>query len=97
MTIAVDLGRKATKQTNKQTKQGMTFQVNHLIAIYTYICCSKILVSNKKGKDPESIQSSATPDPEFQWENDNFTLDITNKSLEVGPFPTADHSASTSL
>ena len=29
--------------------------------------------SKKRGKDQESIQSSTTPDPGFQWERDNFT------------------------
>ena len=28
--------------------------------------------SKKKGKDQESIQSSTTPDPGYQWESDNF-------------------------
>ena len=29
--------------------------------------------SKKEGKDQESIQSSTTPDPGYQWENDNAT------------------------
>ena len=29
--------------------------------------------SKKEGKDQESIQSSTTPDPGYQWESDNFT------------------------
>ena len=32
------------------------------------------LQSKKKGKDQESIQSSTTPDPGYQWESDNFTI-----------------------
>ena len=28
---------------------------------------------NKDGKDQESLQSSTTPDPGYQWENDNVT------------------------
>ena len=34
------------------------------------------IVSNfkKEGKDQESIQSSTTPDPGYQWESDNFTI-----------------------
>ena len=31
------------------------------------------LQSKKKGKDQESIDSSTTPDPGYQWESDNFT------------------------
>ena len=30
--------------------------------------------SKKKGKDQESIQSSATPDPGYQWESDNVLI-----------------------
>ena len=30
--------------------------------------------SKKEGKDQESIQSSTTPNPEHQWESDNFTI-----------------------
>ena len=28
----------------------------------------------KEGKDQESIQSSTTLDPGYQWESDNFTI-----------------------
>ena len=30
--------------------------------------------SKKEGKDQESIQSSTTPDPGYQWESNNFTI-----------------------
>ena len=30
--------------------------------------------SKKEGKDQESIQSSTTPDPGYQWESDNLTI-----------------------
>ena len=50
--------------------------------------------SKKEGKDQEWIQSSTTPDPGYQWESD-ITLDITNESQEVSPFPAGDHKAST--
>ena len=30
--------------------------------------------SKKKGKYQDSIQSSTTPDPGYQWESDNFTI-----------------------
>ena len=36
--------------------------------------------SKKEDKDQESIQSSTTPDPGYQW-------DITNESKEVSPLP----------
>ena len=32
------------------------------------------LISKKEGKDQESIQSSTTPDPGYQWESDIFTI-----------------------
>ena len=37
--------------------------------------------SKEDGKDQESIQSSTTPDPGYQWENDN----VINESQEVSP------------
>ena len=30
--------------------------------------------SKNEGKDQESIQSSTTPDPGYQWESDNVTI-----------------------
>ena len=47
--------------------------------------------SKKEGKDQESIQSSTTPDPGYQWESDNVTINITNESQEVSPFSAGDH------
>ena len=44
-------------------------------------------------KDQESIQSSTTPDPGHQWESDKLTVDTTNESQEVSPFPAGDHKA----
>ena len=38
--------------------------------------------STKEGKDQESIQSSTTSDPGYQWES-NSQLDITNESLLI--------------
>ena len=35
--------------------------------------------SKKEGKDQESIQSSTTPDPGYQWESDNVTIKIRNE------------------
>ena len=42
-------------------------------------------------KDQESIQSSTTPDPGYQWESEKLTVDTTNESQEVSPFPAGDH------
>ena len=46
-------------------------------------------------KDQGSIQSSTTPDPRYQWESDKLTVDTTNESQEVSPFPAGDHKAHT--
>ena len=51
--------------------------------------------SKKEEKDQESIQSSTTPDPGYQWESETSQLDITNESQEVSPFPAGDNKAST--
>ena len=49
---------------------------------------------SKEGcKDQESIQSSTTPDPGYQWESDKLTVDITNESQVVSLFPAGDHKA----
>ena len=40
-----------------------------------------------------SIQSSTTADPGYQWESDKLTVDTTNESQEVSPFPAGDHKA----
>ena len=53
-----------------------------------------IFKSKKEGKDHESIQSSPTPEPGYKWESDNLTIDITNESQEVSPFPAGEHKAS---
>ena len=40
-----------------------------------------------KGKDQESIQSSTTPDPGYQWESDNVTIRHHNREPRGQPFP----------
>ena len=44
-------------------------------------------------KDQESMQSSTTPDPGYQWESDKLIVDTTKESQEVSPFPAGDHKA----
>ena len=69
-----------------------------------YICCiyssalqitflneANNMKSKKWCKDQESIQSSTTPDPGYQWESDKLTEDT--ESQEVSPFPAGDHKA----
>ena len=49
---------------------------------------------NKKNcKDQEMIQSSTTTDPGYLWESNKNTINITNKSKEVTPFPAGDNKA----
>ena len=59
------------------------------------ICTQNMGVyKSKEGcKYQESIQSSTTPDPGYQWESDKLTVDTTNDSQEVSPFPAGDHKA----
>ena len=51
---------------------------------------------SKQGcKDQESIQSSTTPDPGYQWESDKLT-DLHHKREPRGQsFPAGDHKAQT--
>ena len=52
-------------------------------------CCEV----SKGAKIRNLIQSSTTPDPGYQWESDKLTVDTTNESQEVSPFPAGDHKA----
>ena len=44
-------------------------------------------------KDQESMQSSTTPDPGYQWKSDNFTVRHHKREQEVSPFLAGDHKA----
>ena len=50
---------------------------------------SKTIVkqSKKENKDQESIQSSTTPDPGYQWESDNVTIRHNKQEPRGQPFP----------
>ena len=50
-------------------------------------------LSKKGSKDQESIQSSTTPVKGTKWESNKITINITNKSKKVSPFPSGDHKA----
>ena len=50
--------------------------------------------SKKEGKDQESIQSSITPDPGYQWESDNVTIRHHKRESRGQPFPAGDHKVS---
>ena len=43
--------------------------------------------NKKKGKYQESIQSSTTPGPGYQWESDNFTIRYRKREPSGQPFP----------
>ena len=43
--------------------------------------------SKKEGKDQESILSSTTPDPGYQWKSDNFTIRHHKREPRGHPFP----------
>ena len=43
--------------------------------------------SKKEGKDQESIQSSTTPDPGYQWESDNVTIRRHKREPRGQPLP----------
>ena len=43
--------------------------------------------SKKEDKDQESIQSSTTPDPGYQWESDKFKIRHHKQEPRGQPFP----------
>ena len=43
--------------------------------------------SKKESKDQESIESSTTPDPGYQWESDKFTMRHQKLEPRGKPFP----------
>ena len=48
-------------------------------ALTNQVTAEENIKKNKKeSKDQESIQSSKTPDPEYQWESDNVTIRYNN-------------------
>ena len=47
---------------------------------FIFNCCLK---SKKKGQDQESIRSSTTPDPGYQWESDNVTIRHQKREQQV--------------
>ena len=49
--------------------------------------------SKKGGKDQESIQSSTTPDPGYQWESDQLTVRHHKREPNSQPFPADDFKA----
>ena len=66
-----------------ETQYGLLHHITNLQNVESKLGC----------KDKESIQSSTIPDPGYQWESDKLTVDTTNESQEVSPFPAGDHKA----
>ena len=52
---------------------------HHIFALF--------LQSKKEGKDQESIQSSTTPDPGYQWESNKLTIRHHKREPRGQPFP----------
>ena len=48
--------------------------------------CRKADQSEKEDKDQESLQSSTTPDPGYQWESDNVTIRHHKREPKGQPF-----------
>ena len=77
------------------------------IFIYMMICSMHVFihkllivvsmwVSTKEGRGQESIQSSTTPDPGYQWEINEITIRHHKREPEVSPFSAGDHKATIS-
>ena len=47
----------------------------------------KVIQIKKEGKDQESIQSSTSSDPGYQWESDNVTIRHHKREPRGQPFP----------
>ena len=63
------------------------FAVFTVVNIFESVKEMEIIQSKKKAKDQESIQSSTTPDPGYQWESDNFTIRHHEREPRGQPFP----------
>ena len=63
-------------------EMGKRCTILFLISCRDTLLCN-LLFSNKEGKDQESIQSSTTPDPGYQWESNKLTIRHHNESQEV--------------
>ena len=48
---------------------------------FIYFYLQAHVQSKKEGKDQESIQSSTTPDPGYQWERDNVKIRAQRSAL----------------
>ena len=46
-----------------------------------------VIKVRKEGKDQESIQSSTTPEPGYQWESNKLTIRCHKREPRGQPFP----------
>ena len=51
------------------------------------VVCNCFYKSKQDGKDQESIQSSTTPDPGYQWESGKVTIRHHKREPRGQPFP----------
>ena len=58
-----------------------------ITGVSTYAQAAKQGKSRKDGKDQDSIQSSITPDPGYQWESDDVTIRHHKREPRGQPFP----------
>ena len=86
---------KDSKKVNRLRKEMKLLEILPLIEVLIVVVIGLIGVGQSKSgcKDQESIQSSTTPDPGYQWESYKLIVDTTNESQEVSPFPAGDHKA----
>ena len=71
-----------------------TVTLNGIRHSTTTICILKVgRTLSCDRKDQESIQSSTTPVPGYQMGKYKISINITNKSQEVSPYPSVDHKA----
>ena len=71
-------------------KEGMTFR-----AATQHRKINSDTQSKVRGKDQKQLKYNQVPHPtqDTTWESNKNTMKITNKSLEVNPFPAGDHMA----
>ena len=71
---------------NNRTATRCLFKIHYYHPFYLLQIFTFSIQSKYGCKDQESIQTSTTPDPGYQWESDKFTVDTTNASQEVSMF-----------
>ena len=68
-------------------KSGPKSDPSNYRQIFILPIISKLFESKQGCKDQESIQSSTTPDPGYQWESDKLTVRHHKREPRVQPLP----------